>query len=340
MNIHRMPTTTTFLIVILSALFSAPATAQSDQELVNRYDTMYAAQRYQAALSAAQSICARHPTAASWHFKAGALLAKLDQSEEAIEHLQTCADLKYSGIASFEHNSDLDLIREREDFKAILNTIRSNAKARMDEFQAQARMHKPKAYIPPKSTDDSKPPLVIALHGTGMTGQSMFNALQQACKNQRAILIAPDALRPAGDGYSWTYRDESEWFVNHLIEQAITEHNADPDRVILVGFSQGANIALNLGQTQPDTFQAVVPICGHYEPQNAETTDTPAPYYLIMGARDPWKKTYTQAKKDLTQAGAKVELNILPGRGHQLPTGSTGTRIYQHAIRWALEQDD
>jgi predicted esterase len=331
MRSFRLP-----LLCALIAIFSFNAHAQTDQQLVDRYDKMYAAEKYELALKAAETICERHPTAAQWHFFVGALYAKLGQPEKAIEYLQITADNNYTGISSFEQNSDLDSLRDRDDFKAIINTVRANAQARMAEFQSEAKNHNPKSYFPPPG--DTKPPLIIALHGTGMDGQSMFDAIEQAAINQHAILIAPDALRPAGNGFSWTYRDESKWFVNYLIDDAVKNHNADPDRVILIGFSQGANIALILGQNQPETFLAVVPICGHYEPQIAEATTAPAPFYLITGSRDPWKETYITAKKDFVAAGGQVQTRILTGKGHQLPSGRAGTHEYEKAIVWSLNQ--
>lgn len=332
---HKRVLTT---ICIILSFFANHAIAQSDQLLVDRYDQMYAAQKYELALKAAELICDRYPTSATWHFNAGALCAKLDQHDNAIQHLQICADNKFSGIASFELNTDLDSIRDREDFKEILKTVGEAAKTRMDEFQQEADKHTPKSYYPPEST--TKPILIIALHGTGMDGISMFDAIEETARNHDAILICPDALRPSGNGFSWTYRDESEWFVNSLIDDAIQNHNADADRVILIGYSQGANIALIMGQTQPDRFLAVVPICGHYEPQNASSKTSPAPFYLISGARDPWRTTYLVAKNDFEEAGGDVQIRMLSGYGHQLPSGATGTREYTKAIKWALEHKD
>jgi len=95
---------------------------------------------------------------------------------------------------------------------------------------------------------------------------------------------------------------------------------------------------LILGQTQPETFLAVVPICGHYEAQNAESTTTPSPFYLMTGARDPWKKTYAKAKRDFQAAGGKVIVRPLAGRGHELPSGTSGTKEYLKAIIWAQSQ--
>jgi predicted esterase len=329
------------ILFVLISVIGSCAWAQSDRQLIDRYDKFYAAGKYELALQAAEEICNRYPAAATWHFNAGALCAKLNKPAEAIEHLQTSAQNNYTGVRSVEQNSDLDSIREMPEFLAVLETIRANANERMEEFKQEALVHQPKMYIPDIASSNPVP-LVIALHGTGMDGQSMYDALEDACVDQQVILIAPDALRPAGrqsgSGFSWTYRDESDWFVNKLIDDAVRDHNADPDRVILVGFSQGANIALILGQTQSERFLAAIPICGHYESQNAESSTTPAPFYLISGARDPWKKTYIKAKKDFEALGAQVQTRVLAGYGHRLPSGKVGTREYVKAIKWSLQQ--
>ncbi len=327
------------LLLIILTLFTSFGYAQTDKQLVDRYDKMYAAEKFELALSAATMICDRYPSTATWHFNAGALLARLDQPEQAIEYLTVAAENGYTGVRSFEQNSDLDPVRELEEFQTILDTVRSNANARLEEFQGLAKQHQPEKFIP-QGIEGITPPIVIALHGTGMRGADMLNAIQPACEKMGAILIAPDGIRKAGDGFSWTYRDEAEWYVDYLIEQAANEHDGDPDRVVLIGFSQGANIALILGQTQPKKFLAVVPICGHYESQNAATSEgtQPSPFYLMIGSRDPWKKTYPIARRDFEAAGGSVQTRILSGKGHELPVGKSGEREYTRALIWAFEQ--
>jgi len=324
--------------ILLLAFITSFSYSQSDQALVDRFDRMYASQKFELALRTAEAIIDRYPDSAWWNFNAGAVCARLERPDQAITYLDRCAELKFSGIASFEQNTDLDPLREREDFQQIVERVRANAKARMDEFQREAKAHQPLVYEPPNLKDELVP-LVIALHGTGMRGQDMYDAMLETAQQQGLLLVCPDGLRPSGQGFSWTYRDESEWFVKHLIERAVREHHADPDRVILVGFSQGANIALVIGQTEPKLFEAVIPICGHYEAQVAKGDQAPARFYLMTGSRDPWKRTYTDARRDFEQAGGEVELRLLTGRGHELPGGTSGTREFTKAIRWALKQE-
>lgn len=323
---------------VLAALvlcLASPAFSQSDAQLADRFDRAEAAAQYERALDAATKITERHPDSAPWAFNAGRLHARLGHTDDALANLRRAADLGYTGISSFEQHADLDPIRDNPEFRSILAAVRDNAAKRMAAFQAEAEQHVPPMFVPAGLPDGARPPLVVALHGTGGTGQQMLDALRDTCRRLGAVCIAPDALRPAAIGYAWTYRDESEWLVNRVIDDAIANHHADPDRVILLGFSQGANIALVMARTQPGRFRAIIPICGHYEPDNTNTDTKPAPMYLLTGARDDWKNTYTKARADLDAAGVPNTLRIVPNMGHQLAPPAELDR----ALRWALSDD-
>lgn len=318
--------------------------SQTDQQLVDRYDKSVAAQNYRGALKSAQTIVDRYPESANWNFNLGSMHARAGNTDQAIDCLQICADKGYTGVRSFEQSEDLDPLRQNERFIKVLTKVQENATARLNEFIKEAKTHKPKTHIPDNIDQnlEHSPPLILALHGTGMQGRDMIDALKSTADNLNMILIAPDALRPTRNGgFSWTYRDESEWMVHHIIEQAIEKHNIDPTQIYLVGFSQGANIALIMGQTSPDLFTGVIPICGHYEPQNASAQENAQlpPFYLLTGARDPWKKTYAQAKRDFTQSNAKVKVRMLAGKGHEIPAGKLGLTELTKAIKWCQQQN-
>lgn len=324
------------IAILLVLTLAQAAHSQTDAQLADRFDRAEAAAQHDRALEAALAITTRHPESSVWAVHAARMHARLDQPDEALAQLTRAADLGYTGINTFEQHEDLAPLRALPAFKPIIEKVRANAAKRSEEFKAEALTHQPPTFVPPNLPDGAKPPLVIALHGTGGRGQPMLDALQRSCAQLGIICIAPDALRPAGrdanSGYAWTYRDESEWFVTHLIDQAVKDHNADPDRVILLGFSQGANIALVMARTHADRLAAIIPICGHYEPNATDTGQPTAPMYLLTGSRDPWKQTYTRAAADLEQAAVPHQLRIVPAMGHQLPN----TRELNRALTWAL----
>tara|TARA_E500000318_G_scaffold14854_6_gene15123 strand:- start:156312 stop:157328 length:1017 start_codon:yes stop_codon:yes gene_type:complete len=321
-------------ILLVFAIATTLAQAQSVQDLADRYDRAYASERYELALKTAEQILDLYPESAWWQFNTGTVLARLGRTDESIEHLRRCADLGFSGLRSFEQNADLDPLRSDERFEEILDQVRTSATERMNAFQDKAKRHDPLLYIPDRGSGDRLLPIIIALHGTGMDGRPMHDALLETAKDQGMILVSPDALRASGNGFSWTYRDESEWFVEHLIDRMVEEHGGNPNAVYLIGFSQGANIALNMGRTHPSMFRGIIPICGHYESQVATLDGVPSPFYLMTGARDNWRGTYAAAKRDFRDAGGEAEIRMLPGLGHQLPQGRTALREFKKAFLW------
>jgi predicted esterase len=316
---------------------AGPVRAQSDTQLVDRFDKAEAAGQYKEALVAAQAIVQRHPTSAFWAFNAARMHARLGQADEAIALLRKSADAGFTGISSFEEHADLDTVRARPEFAAIVATVRANAAKRMVEFQAEAKQHTHPVFKPRNLPKGVRPGAIIALHGSGGTGAQMVNACKRTCTDLGLICIAPDAVRQQGTGFSWTYRDEAAWLVEHMVREAIEKHGADPERIYLVGFSQGANIALVMARSHAGLFAGVVPVCGHYEPgivakSGAGKAPPAPPMYLVTGAGDAWKQTYEQAERDFEDAGGAAEVRIVPGMGHSMVSPAELRR----ALEWCI----
>lgn len=330
---HHLP-----VLVLLAAAVLGQAgvvrqgSTPTDRQLIARFESNEA-EHPDRALAAATELTRRHPESAVWAFNAARMHARLGSRDDAIAGLERAAELGHSGVASFEHHTDLDTVRDTDAFRAVLERVHANAEPRRAAFQAAAREHTPPTHAPADLPADAKPPLMIALHGTGGRGREMLDALRLVCDTLGVVCVAPDALRPAGDGFSWTFLDEAEWFIDHLIERAQAEHNTDPDRVILLGFSQGANVALVLARTRPERFAAVIPICGHYEPNLAAITTPPSPTYLLTTTRDPQRRTYSEAKQDLGAHQPRTVLRTAPGT-HRLPARAE----LERALRWAVDQ--
>lgn len=322
--------------VLIHVLVLPALVAQTDAELVERFDQAESVADWTAALEAATTIVERHPKAASWAFRAGRLHAKLGSPEEALRLLGRSAELGYTGVRSFEEHEHLGSLREHADFLAILGRVQENARRRLAGFQEHAAGHQHPVFVPTGLPSGTAPPLIVALHGTGGTGAGMLAVLKTAAQRNGAVLLGLDALRPRGNGYSWTYRDEAEWLILDAIETAVDTHGVDSKRVVLVGFSQGANIALTLAQTHPDRMRAILPICGHYEPDLVDDGSTPARVFLLTGENDAWKDTYRRAQRDFQRAGAKTRLRTVPGLGHEVPTGRSGEAELTKALRWCL----
>lgn len=323
----------TFWIVLVAAVglaFGSP----------ERFNALYEAERYAEAAEVAAGIASDHPKSWVWSYNAACAHALAGDANEAGRWLEATAARGFTGIATVENESDFDGVRGEAAFERGVEAVRAAAAARFEQFKQAALKAEPVVVMPPNA-GGGRLPLVIVLHGTGGTGAGMARALRAAAADAGAILVAPDALRPArGErGFSWTYRDESAWYVEHLVERFVAEGRADPNRVVLVGHSQGANIALIMARTHSGRFAGVVPINGHYEPEIASMPGGEGPrarVYLLIGERDEWAHTYDEGLRDFEAAGYPVVLRRMPRRGHAMPTGATARREIGEALAWVL----
>lgn len=179
-------------------------------------------------------------------------------------------------------------------------------------------------------------PVIILLHGVGSRGADLAplgTGLQALLP--RAKIIAPDASEPfdqGGSGRQWfSVRGITEANRPARVEAARTAFDAtlrsilhaqgaevDLSRVALVGFSQGAIMALDAAASGRWSVRAVVAMAGRLA--------TPAPLVpaqgtkvlLLHGEGDAVMPIHLarQAQDGLGAAGAQAELQTFPGLGH------------------------
>ena len=108
-----------------------------------------------------------------------------------------------------------------------------------------------------------------------------------------------------------------------FVTAAAPAYGRDPDKVVALGFSNGANIAASLLLRHPDLLRAAAllrPMLP-YEPEAipADGTDV----LIEAGERDPYSPPeQTQRLTEVLRAGgAEVTRHVEPGAGHGLGPG-------------------
>ncbi|HEX4608046.1 MAG TPA: dienelactone hydrolase family protein [Urbifossiella sp.] len=155
------------------------------------------------------------------------------------------------------------------------------------------------------------PPLVVVLHGAGGTaawadGETGWSAAARA----GFALALPDALPPdptqppkfltnpplwntrgAGadedllDGSSAAADDLA--FLSAVLTDAATRAGADPRRVSVTGFSNGAAMAFRVAAELSDRVAAVAPVAGYCRVPAGFRPARPVPTLYLIGAADP-----------------------------------------------------
>ncbi len=137
----------------------------------------------------------------------------------------------------------------------------------------------------PRELDLAEPaPTVVFLHGYGECGTDGLKQLGVGLPNA----IVWDAARwpfvvviPQKPEFNVDW-DEYLDAVLSMLDLAIAEFGADPDRVGLTGLSQGGHGTIALASRHPERFRAAAPVCGYtmrrFEPEGGRVSfDSPTP---------------------------------------------------------------
>lgn len=181
---------------------------------------------------------------------------------------------------------------------------------------------------------------VLLLHGRGASAQSM-QPLAEALGTSNVAYVAPQAaghtwypqsfLAPIEANQPWL--DSALAVVHHLID-VLQEEGIAPERLVLLGFSQGACLATEAAARKPQQYGGVVGFSGGLigaadKGEGAPPHDKVFTYEgslsgtpVLLGCSDvdphiPVERLH-QTSEALERLGARVDERIYPGMAHTI----------------------
>ena len=195
-------------------------------------------------------------------------------------------------------------------------------------------------HVPLDYRGDQPFPLIVYLSGGG--GLALDGALNlgETLTHAGYLILMPNA-----NGDLWWQPTPTET-VHAMLLEILRTYNVDPNRVYLVGFSNGGTAALEFGTRWPDRFAAVASLMG-------AGLDTPSgtklplqnlsdvPVLFLHGDKDaliPASSSYT-AQSVLRGLKPRVapELHVLKGRGHDIRLADDGDYTVPFLQRFTRE---
>ncbi len=163
-----------------------------------------------------------------------------------------------------------------------------------DLWSGMARSYS--VYVPP-SYDASQPmPLVMALHGRPHNGYGVAYLLDmnRVARDEGFIVVYPDGIEQGWnyvsgfEGYAPNDVDDVA-FLSRLADDLALDLNIDPERLYVIGFSNGGFMTQRMACDAADQFAAFGVVGATIFPGFAELcADTrPVPIMFIHGTRDP-----------------------------------------------------
>ncbi|MEM8863495.1 MAG: alpha/beta fold hydrolase [Chloroflexota bacterium] len=184
-------------------------------------------------------------------------------------------------------------------------------------------------YLEIKVADQPKMPLIIGIHGFGANEQQM-QTLVNISPDFDHTYIAPRALHPhPTGGYMWfdiEFDGQNADFnndhvaqaldsIDDFIQAAIDEYDADPDRVVFLGYSQGGMLAFPYLLRHGDRVAAVAGLAGSFSEDTKKwqkTADLSGKSLFIgYGTKDPLVQPQEmfKAKQYFAEMGVDVMSN-------------------------------
>ncbi len=189
--------------------------------------------------------------------------------------------------------------------------------------------------IPPEAGPNRLAPVVVMVHGW-QGDETVMGIFKQTIPPGVAVISprapiafteggyiwywrGPDGLQPETNSL-WAGRDQLQAFLTSLPDQ----YPIDPQRIFLMGFSQGAAICNTLALTRPGQVRGVASLAGLVPDAVIETAQPDLdslPVFIAHGVQD---KTVPLASAQLsrdvyTRLGAQLTYHEYP-TGHKLTT--------------------
>lgn len=199
----------------------------------------------------------------------------------------------------------------------------------------------------PQEIGDKPAWLMVLLHGVGASADDLAGLADYWADDLPSVAFAAlaghEPFDGGGPGRQWfsisgitatnrTTRVEAALpLLRERLTRELERHGLGPDRLILVGFSQGTIMSLGIAAADPAGCALVIGYSGRLN-INPEVGITP-PITLIHGSADPVIPASESrlAAEALTAAGRVVGVHILPGVPHTI--SEDGVHLGLAAIR-------
>lgn len=197
------------------------------------------------------------------------------------------------------------------------------------------------AFILPPASGKKPDSIVVLFHGYGDTGENFLSVgalLGQFLPNALFVALdGPIACRSIPLGKQWLSAPKnchSQLLkeinnltppLNRHLDNLLKTYNIPPEKIVLVGFSQGARIALHIGLRR-SKCAGIVALSGSYLDDPTAANLSRPPILIIHGIEDQ-KVPVSLAResyKQLDRLKMPVTLFLLPGVGHDIDPQGLG----------------
>ena len=172
-------------------------------------------------------------------------------------------------------------------------------------------------YVPSTIQPSTTVPLVVMLHGSNRTGNSLVEKWKDLAKKEGFIIAGPDATNLKG----WQAPQDGPEFLHDLVEELKTKYPVNPRQVYLFGHSAGATFALEISLLESQYFAATAVHAGALMEDDkswVELAKRKIPLFIQVGEYDEYfpVKLVRETRDLLKTSGFPIELTEIKDHDH------------------------
>ena len=172
-------------------------------------------------------------------------------------------------------------------------------------------------YVPPNIRPSTTVPLVVMLHGSNRTGNSLVEKWKDLAKKEGFIIAGPDATNLRG----WLAPQDGPEFLHDLVEEVRSKYPVNPRQVYLFGHSAGATFALEMSLLESQYFAATAIHAGALMEDDkswVELAKRKIPLFIQVGEYDEYfpLKIVRETRDILKANGFPIELIEIKDHDH------------------------
>jgi predicted peptidase len=172
-------------------------------------------------------------------------------------------------------------------------------------------------YVPSTVQPSSRVPLIVMLHGSNRTGNSLVEKWKDLAKKDGFIIVGPDSQSLKG----WWAPQDGPDYLRDVVEELKKKYPIDPRRVYLFGHSAGASFAIAMSLLESQYFAATAVHAGSLAKDDSswvELAKRKIPIFIQVGEHDEFfpPETVRVTRDTLKTAGFPIELTEISGHDH------------------------
>jgi len=338
-----------------SVLLGVASAATSEQIEQRALEAMGAGQ-YVKAVGLWQEILERSPGQPRVLYNLACCYSRTGELDQAVLRLEEAYKAGMSDLELLRSDPDLEALRKSRKGRALVDRLETEEEQLRRLRGVPGYFEAPvlggfRVVVPPDMKENRDYPLVVILHGHGANPMNYVGIFEKVASSLDAIVFAPYGPYPIplekGHGYSWypapwffrellrtgsssgdraqrrreieiQEQDVSRNFVLAAIDHASGGLPVDPDRVFLMGHSEGGVLAYGLALEHPAMFRGLIVVGSRLRESDA----TPE---ILAGAAGRLEVMICHSRGD-----SAIGFDHAKAAGEMLESGGVQSKIYPY----------